>query len=76
MLAMLCEREDWNLLRRLVFHDYWLIQAAAAERVAQFATTQELDNLIDEARRMAKDNTDPGAIYTLDLLDEKLYASL
>ena len=32
-LAPLCDREDWALLRELVFHDYWLMQAAAAERM-------------------------------------------
>lgn len=73
-LAMLCHRKDWNLLRRLAFHDYWLIQAAAAEQIAQFAGSQQLDDLIDEARRNAKDEPDPGVVYTLQLLDEKLYA--
>jgi hypothetical protein len=74
-LAALCDREDWTLLRKFVFHDYWLIQAAAAERISQFAGTQELDDLVEEARRTAKDEADPGVVYALNLLDEKLYAS-
>ena len=74
-LAALCDRNDWTLLRKLTFHDYWLIQTAAAARIAEFAGTQELDELIDEARRKAKDEPDAGVVYTLDLLDKKLYAS-
>jgi hypothetical protein len=74
-LANLCDRGDWKLLRKLAFHDYWLIQAAAGERIAQFAGAQELDDLIEEARRVAKDEADPGVTYTLGLLDENLYAS-
>jgi hypothetical protein len=74
-LATLCNRKDWTLLRRLVFHDYWLIQIAAAERIAQFAGIQELNDLVEEARRMAKDEADPGVVYALTLIDEKLYGS-
>lgn len=74
-LAKLCDKEDWSLLRKLAFHGYWLIQAAAGERMAEFAGTPELDDLVNEARRTAKDKPDPGVLYILGLLDQKLNAS-
>jgi hypothetical protein len=73
VLASLCGKHDWPLLKRLVFHPYWSIQIAAAEKIAEFAAAQELNEIVAEARARAKDSPDEGVIHGLNLLDQKLY---
>jgi hypothetical protein len=73
ILAALCDKSDWPLLKRLLFHPYWSIQVAAAEKISEFITSVELDEVAAEARSKAKDKPDEGVIYALNVLDQKLY---
>jgi hypothetical protein len=72
-LPSVCGVEDWELLRRLVSHDYWHVQASAADRVGLLATAEHLAELVEDARSEAKVAPDPGFVYALNLLDERLY---
>lgn len=74
-LPSICGRADWKLLQDLLFHDYWQIQAPAAERIAQLADTKDLDSLLDRIRGSAGDEPDPGLVYALSLLDQKFYGA-
>lgn len=74
-LAALCDQKDWPLLKKLVFHDYWLVQVAAADRIAAFSGIEELSQLIEEARRRTEDQAERGVVYALKLLDAKLFGS-
>jgi hypothetical protein len=75
VLAALCDKSDWQLLKRLVFHSYWSIQVAAAEKISTFVTSLQLDEILAEARNKATNSPDDGVIYALNLLDQKLYSS-
>jgi len=72
-LAGLCDAGDWPLLKRLVFHEYWQIQVAAAARVKEFADVSRLGEIIEEARKRAKDKPNAGVVHTLIALDGKLF---
>lgn len=72
-LARLCDQSDWPLLKKLIFHDYWIIQVAAAEQVAKFAEVAHLNELVEEARKRAGDRPNIGVVDTLTLLDTKLF---
>ncbi len=73
-LAGLCDETDWPLLKKLVFHDYWQVQVAAAQRIKQFGRVEHLNELIEEARKRAKDKPQAGVVNALVLLDTKLFA--
>jgi hypothetical protein len=72
-LASLCDQRDWPLLKKLIFHKYWAIQAAAADQVAKFAKVEHLNELVELARNEARDKPDPGVVNALALLDAKLF---
>jgi hypothetical protein len=71
-LAGLCDATDWLLLKRLVFHDYWQIEVAAAQQIVKFGGIEELDEMVEQARN--KDKTQAGVVNALMLLDAKLFA--
>jgi hypothetical protein len=73
LVVSVCDKHDWPLLKRLMFHPYWSIQVAAAEKIAGFATAQELNEIIAEARMRAKNAPNEGVMYGLNLLDQNLY---
>ena len=73
ILAALCDKSDWPLLKRLVFHPYWSIQIAASEKISGFVTSAELDEVVAEGRSKAKGSPDEGVIYALNILDQKLH---
>jgi hypothetical protein len=73
VLANLCDESDWPLLKKLIFHDYWTIQVAAAEQVAKFAQVEHLNELLEQARNEARDKADPGVVNALMLLDTQLF---
>jgi hypothetical protein len=56
-----------------VAHDYWHVQASAADRVGLLAAAEHLAELVEDARSGAKVAPDPGFVYALNLLDERLY---
>jgi len=72
-LASLCDQSDWPLLKRLIFHDYWIIPVAAADQVAKFAEVAHLDEWVEKARQEARDRPKPGVVDALTLLDTKLF---
>ncbi|MFZ0889710.1 MAG: hypothetical protein WA005_14750 [Candidatus Binataceae bacterium] len=73
-LVRACDESEWDLLRRLVFHDYWLIGMAAARRIAQFATERHLNELISHARAQPKELA-PATMSGLRCVDEAVYGS-
>jgi len=72
-LANSCDQSDWQVLKRLVFHEYWPIRMAAAETIAAFGALNELNELVEAAQRAAADEPDQGVMEALRLLDWKLY---
>ncbi len=72
-LVRICDESDWEVLKKLVFHDYWPIRMAAAEKVSEFGGSRELDELVEAAQQKAKEEPDQGIMHALQLLDWKLY---
>lgn len=73
VLASLCDKSDWHLLKRLFFHPYWSTKVAAATAISNFVTARELDELVSEARTRAAIEPDEGVMYGLNILDRRLY---
>lgn len=73
-LAHICTESEWPLLRRLVFHDYRIVQMAAAHRISEFATAHHLDALISDGRALASD-LDSDAIDAICAVDEAVYTA-
>lgn len=71
-LARICTDSEWPLLRRLIFHDYRIVQMEAAQRIAQFATTHHLDTLIGDARSRQR-ALDSSVIDAICNIDEAVY---
>ena len=76
VLASLCDKSDWQILRRLARHQYWAVQVAAAERISAFVTSSEFDEILADAREDAGGTAEsnPGTVFVLTMLDRKLYA--
>jgi hypothetical protein len=72
-LAHICTESEWPLLRRLISHDYRIVQMEAARRITKFATTHHLDTLIADSRtRQGK--PDSSTIDAICAIDEAVYA--
>jgi len=72
-LAKLCDQSDWEVLKKLVFHQYWQIRMAAAQKIAAFGGLNELNELVQVAQQAAKEQPDQGVMEALRMLDSKLY---
>jgi hypothetical protein len=72
-IARLCDQNDWQLLKKLVFHDYWALQEAAGMQIAKFARVEHLNELVEQARREARVLPNAGIVNALTLLDTKLF---
>jgi hypothetical protein len=72
-IAGLCDQNDWPLLKKLVFHNYWTVQEAAGMQIAKFARVEHLNELVEQARKEARDLPDAGVVNALTLLDAKLF---
>jgi hypothetical protein len=71
-LIQLCSVADWQLLKRLLFHEYWTIRIAAARKAASFADESHLDAAIDELHsRIAAGNNK--AVDAVTVLDTAVY---
>ena len=65
---MICPESECELLKKLAFHEYAVIRAAAARRISSFATAEHLDSLISEFR--AHNYKD---LMLLRVIDEVVY---
>ena len=76
-LAAVCGASEWPLLKRLLFHDYWVIQVPAGRVIAQFGGEDELDDLLLEVRahptRVESPYGDSGIMSAICALDDKVY---
>ena len=68
-LAMICSEPEWDILRRLVLHQYSTIRIAAARSIARFATVDHLDSLLSDFRR----STDYEDLDAVRVIDEAIY---
>jgi len=79
-LASICGAEEWPLLKRLLFHEYWDVQVAAGRAILRFAGERELDDLLGALREQiarisrANRNLDSGIMRAVCALDEKVYS--
>src|SRR4029077_11506490 len=73
VLASLCDRSDWPILKRLFFLRSWLTKVAGAYAISKFVSSRELDELVSEARLKTGNEPDPGIVEGLRILDETLY---
>jgi hypothetical protein len=77
-LAVLCERSDWPILKRLVYHSYFPVRAAAITKVLEFAGVEELNELVLRAPAAIGGGLGPirDAVATdvLSALDYEVYA--
>jgi len=74
LLAGLCGKTDWPLLKRLLFHPYWSTKVAAASVASKFVTAREFDEAVGEARVRAGELPDEGLMHSLNTLDQTLYS--
>jgi hypothetical protein len=78
VFAAVCGRPDWHLLKRLVFHSYFPVRAAAIAKVLEFSGEEELNELIPFAianlERSASRKSALAATDVLTALDGKLYS--
>lgn len=78
-LASVCGQEEWPLLKRLLFHEYWNVQVAAGRALARFGGERELDDLLSQLRQhpptLEEWSLESGTMSAACALDERLYAS-
>ena len=76
-LASVCGPEEWPLLKRLLFHDYWNIQVAAGKALVRFAGERELDEVLSELRKHPPKpdihDLESGTMMAVCELDEIVY---